>query len=41
LAFDAGERFAALDEFAEAIAEARATRPRVTPADFGAWVARR
>ena len=41
LAFDARDRFAALDELAEAIAEARAHRPRVTPADFGAWVAQR
>jgi serine/threonine protein kinase len=41
LAFDAGDRFAALDEFAEAIAQARARRPRITPADFGAWVAAR
>jgi serine/threonine-protein kinase len=41
LAFDAAGRFTALDEFLEAIAEARARRPRVTPADFGAWVAQR
>lgn len=40
LAFDARDRFAALAGFAEAIADARALRPRVTPAEFGAWVAR-
>jgi serine/threonine-protein kinase len=41
LAFDAGDRFAALGDFAEAVAEARARRPRVTPVEFGAWVAQR
>lgn len=41
LAFDAGDRFAALDDFAEAIAEVRARRRRVAPAEFGAWVAQR
>jgi serine/threonine-protein kinase len=41
LAFDAADRFVALDHLAETIAEARARRPRVTPADFGAWVAER
>ena len=41
LAFDAGDRFATLVDLAEAVAEARARRPRVTPVDFGAWVAQR
>jgi eukaryotic-like serine/threonine-protein kinase len=41
LAFDTGDRFAALGDFAEAVEEARARRPRVTPVEFGAWVAER
>ena len=41
LAFDARDRFATLSEVAGAIAEARAIRPRITPAEFGAWVATR
>jgi len=39
LAFDARDRYATLAGFSDAIAEARALRPRVTPADFAAWVA--
>jgi eukaryotic-like serine/threonine-protein kinase len=38
LAFDAGARFASIDELRRQIADAQATRPRVGPLELGAYV---
>jgi len=40
LSFDAGARYQDLGELAEAVADARARRPRISAVEFGAWVAR-